>query len=49
MLTSLQMEEVKGIDSFLIKKLTLKAPTLREVKIMACSGLRLEIVPGESV
>ena len=44
MLTSLQLNGVKGI-----KKLTLEAPRLREVKILDCSDLRVEIVHGESV
>ena len=43
MLTSLQLEEVYGIE-----KLTLEAPRLREVKL-ACSHLRVEIVDSESV
>ena len=45
-LTSIQLEYVDGI-----KKLTLKAPTLREVKILDPYGwgLSVEIVHGESV
>ena len=45
MLISLQFERVSGI-----KKLTLEAPSLRDVKILDCSSyLRVEIVHGESV
>ena len=44
MLTSLQFEEVRGIE-----KLALEAPRLREVKILDCSGLRVDLVHGESV
>ena len=44
MLTSLQLENIHGIE-----KLTLEAPTLRQVKLSSCSELRLEIVYGESV
>ena len=43
-LTSLQLKGVKGI-----KKLTLEASRLRDLKLMACSGLGVEIVHGESV
>ena len=44
MLTSLQLERVHGFW-----KLTLEAPRLREVKVLYCSVLSLEIVHGESV
>ena len=44
MLTSLQLEDVYGIE-----KLTLEVPRLRDVKILDCSALRVEIVHGESV
>ena len=44
MLTSLQLEVVQGIE-----KLTLEAPRLRDVKLLDCSVLSLEIVHGESV
>ena len=47
MLTSLQLEEVNGIE-----KLVLEAPSLRDVKILDCYETdleRLEIVHGESV
>ena len=46
MLTSLQLDDVHRIE-----KLTLEAPTLREVKILNCHGwgLSVEIVHGESV
>ena len=48
MLTSLQLEDVEGIQ-----KLTLEAPRLREVKILGCHSyvyeLSVEIVHGESV
>ena len=45
MLTSLHLEEVR------IKKLTLEAPRLRDVKVLFCNRThpRLEIVHGESV
>ena len=44
MLTSLQLEAVWGIQ-----KLILDTPRLREIKIVNCSHLRVEIVQGESV
>ena len=46
MLTSLQLKKV-----YEIKKLTLEAPRLREVKILGCypEDMKLEIVHGESV
>ena len=44
MLTSIRLEEIK-----LDRKLTLEAPRLRDVKLLVCSHLRLEIVHGESV
>ena len=44
MLISLQLEKVDGIQ-----KLTLEAPRLREVTILGCSLLRVEIVHGELV
>ena len=45
MLTSLQLENVDGIE-----KLTLEAPRLREVNILECSyDLKVEIVHSESI
>ena len=46
MLTSFQVERVFGIE-----KLALKAPRLREIKVLDCprTHLRLEIVHGESI
>ena len=44
MLTSLQLKEMRGTE-----KLTLEAPRLREVKLLDCFYLRVEIVHGESV
>ena len=44
MLTNLQLEDVKGIHN-----LTLEAPRLRDIKILDCSALKVEIVHEESV
>ena len=44
MLTSIRLDQVE-----LDRKLTLEAPKLREVAILYCSGVRVEIVHGESV
>ena len=44
MLTSIHMEELS-----VNRKLTLDAPRLREIRLMACSGLKLNIVHGDSI
>ena len=44
MLTSLQLEDVRGIPG-----LILDAPRLKKIKILVCPRLRLEIVHNESV